>query len=174
MSSRRDVDGVSHGVVGVVAVLADHDRPRVDGDADGEVDAVGLLHVGGIARDRPLDRHPRANGALGVVLVRERRAEHGVELVADELDDRSVVALDLRAHHAQNLAHEQTEALRAEPLRDRRRADDVGEEHGHDPALACNHRHAGIVRVARARREGRCRPQRGTCPARRLLAYPPP
>ncbi len=41
------------------------------------------------------DRERRADGALGVVLVRGRRAEEGHHRVADELLDRAAVALEL-------------------------------------------------------------------------------
>ena len=46
------------------------------------------------------DRERRADGALGIVLVRDRRAEERHHRVADELLDRAAVALELRAERA--------------------------------------------------------------------------
>jgi len=45
--------------------------------------------------DRLQDTQPGADGTLGVVLVRDRRTEHGHDRVADELLHRPLVALDL-------------------------------------------------------------------------------
>ena len=48
----------------------------------------------------------------------------------------------LGAHQAHDLVEQDLGSLGPEPLADRGRTDDVGEEHGDDPALACNHRHS--------------------------------
>jgi len=65
---------------------------RVDPDADLERERC-------IVRVQLLDRleHPqsRTHGALGIVLMRNGRAEHGHHGVADELLHRSSVQLDL-------------------------------------------------------------------------------
>ena len=45
--------------------------------AHGELDAVGVSHLLGVLGERALDRERGAHGALGVVLVRDRRAEDG-------------------------------------------------------------------------------------------------
>ena len=60
-----------------------------------------LLLAGPVA-----DRECRAHGALRVVLVRDRRAEHGHDRVADELLDRAAVSLELLAH-AREIRREQ-------------------------------------------------------------------
>ena len=145
LDPRRDVGGVAERVVGLVALGLDHDGAGVDRDPRREVDAVGLAHLARVALERALDRERRQDGALGVVLVRGRRAEDRIELVPGEARDGALVALDLRAHHAHHLVDEELGALRAEPLRDRRRADEVGEEDRDDAALAGGDGHAPIL-----------------------------
>ena len=76
-----------------------------------------------------------ADGALGVVLVRDRRAPDRHHRVADELLDRAAVALDQPRGRCRSSAR----AARACPRRrgspTRREADEVGEEDGDEPAL---------------------------------------
>ena len=146
LEARGDVDGVAErvpGVVPVVAVLldADDDRPRVHADTDRERDAVGRLDLLRVLGQRALDGERGAQGALGVVLVRDGDAEERQHLVADELRHGAVEAPDLLGHDPHDLVDQELRALRAELLRDRRRADDVRDEHRDDPPLACCHRH---------------------------------
>ena len=87
--------------------------------------------------DRVADRERRAHRALGVVLVRDRRAEDGHHRVADELLDRAAVPLDLGAQLRVVRRERRADVLRVEPLGACRRADEVGEEDRHDlPLLA--------------------------------------
>ena len=82
------------------------------------------------------DRERRADGALGVVLVRGRRAEERHDRVPDELLDRSAVALELRAHALVVRSEERLDVLRIERLRARGEADEVAEDDRDDLALA--------------------------------------
>ncbi len=69
-----------------VRVEGDERLARVDGGADLEVVA-----------DRVADRERGEDGADRVVLVRDRRAEHGHDRVADELLHRAAAPFDLLA-----------------------------------------------------------------------------
>ena len=80
-----------------------------------------------------LDRRPA--GAQGIVLVRDRNPEHGHHRVADELLHRAAVALDDRLHPLEVAGKQRPDRLRVGRLPERRRADDVAEEDGHDLAL---------------------------------------
>ena len=86
---------------------------------------------------RPVaDRERRAHGALRIVLVRERRAEERHDRVADELLDRASEALQLRAQPLVVRPQDRLDVLGIERLGARGEADEVGEEHRHDLALA--------------------------------------
>ena len=61
--------------------------------ADGELEPFALQFL-----DRLQDPEGGAHGPLGVVLVRDRRAEDGHHGVADELLDRPAEALDVGLH----------------------------------------------------------------------------
>jgi hypothetical protein len=88
------------------------------------------------------------------VLVHGRHAEDGHDRVADELLHRAAVALDDRLRGLEVARHHVAQALRVDPLAERRRARDVAEQDGHDlPHLARGHGLAecGAARVAEAR-----------------------
>ena len=89
LDPRGDIDRLAQRVVGVVALRPDDDRTGVDGDSNGELDAVGRVDVGRVLDERTLDRERCPDRSLGVVLVGDRRSEDGVQLVADVLDDRA-------------------------------------------------------------------------------------
>ena len=89
LQPRRRVDDVAgHHRVALAGLRAERDErlAGVDGGAD-----LQLL------ADRVADRERRPHRALGVVLVRDRRAEDGHHGVADELLDRAAVPLELGA-----------------------------------------------------------------------------
>ena len=94
------------------------------------------------------DRERRAHGALGVVLVRDRRAEHRHHRVADELLDRAAVALELGAQARVVRREHRAHVLRVEPFGARRRADEVGEEDRDDLPLLARRRRLGRERGA--------------------------
>ena len=86
LQARGGVDRVAERVEALlgrrVVVGEQHDRPGVDADASGELDAVRLVDVLRVAAERGLHRERRAHRALGVVVVRARDAEERVEPVA--------------------------------------------------------------------------------------------
>ena len=85
--------------------------------------------------DRLEDAECGANGALGVVLVRDRRAEDGHHRVADELLDGAAVALDLLPQASVVGTDPRADVLRVGRIRGRREADEVAEQHRDDLAL---------------------------------------
>jgi haloalkane dehalogenase len=88
------------------------------------------------ALQRALDVERGRDRAARRVLERERRAEKRHDAVAGELDDGAFVAVDLVEHVAEAAVHERAHLLGVDALGDARRADDVGEEHGHELPLA--------------------------------------
>ena len=72
----------------------------------------------------------------GMVLAGDGSAEQGHEPVAEELVDRSLVAVHLLERDAEEAVEEIVEALGPQALRERGRMHDVAEEHAHLLALA--------------------------------------
>ena len=133
LEPRGDVDRIPHHArLRPVPHRTRHDQPAVDPDSERErrrrplgSPADGLLH-----RERGLD------GAHGVVLVCDGSAVDGHDRVADELLDPPLSPLDFLGQLREGVGHQSAELLGIEVLGERREADEVGEEHGHDPALA--------------------------------------
>ena len=121
----RDVDRVSDHRV-AVADLPRQDLARVDPHPQGEVDSgdplVYLVH-------RRLHRKARSHGTLGVVLVGDRRAEHGHDVVADVLVDGPAEPGHLVAETPKGAVDHRLERLRVHALGDGRVAGEVGEQH---------------------------------------------
>ena len=129
LQSRGDVDGVPDHRVGV-ADPAREDLTGVDAHTQRELDAiVGEQTLVELAHRR-LHADRRAHRALGVVLVRDRRAEDRHHVVAHVLVHPASDALDLLAQTAQAPVHERLDRLGIEALGDRRVAGQVGEQHG--------------------------------------------
>jgi hypothetical protein len=137
----------------------------VDPDPDRQVQALGLLQP----LERLQDPKAGAHSALGVVLVRDRGAEHGHDRVADELLNRAAVALDVGAQERVVRAHGREYVLRIGGLRARREPDEVAEQDRDDlalgagigggrlqraPAFQAELRVAGIVRAAARAQHG--------------------
>ena len=95
----------------------DHDRACVDGNACGELDSVCSCDLGAVVGERFVDREGRADGALGVVLVRHGRAEERQDAVAGQLRDRSAEALDLLAHQPYHVVEDERRAARGQASR---------------------------------------------------------
>ena len=95
-----------------------------------------------------------ADSALGVVLGRGRRAPHGHHRVADELLDRAAVELDQAPARVEVAREQLARVLRVALLRERREADEVGEEHRDQAALGGG-RGTGTPRAAAALPERR-------------------
>ena len=106
--------------VSVVATLAGHDPdPGLE---------LGLVReaVGGDGRDE-LEAGP--DGPLGVVLLGDRRAPDRHDGVADELLDDAPVAGDDGPGELEVAREELSHLLGVAPLRERREADEVAEQH---------------------------------------------
>ena len=74
--------------------------------------------------------------ALGIVVVGHRRPEHRHDGVADELLHEALVPLDGLRHLAKQIALECAHVLGVGLLTERREAGEIGEEHGHQAAVA--------------------------------------
>ena len=88
------------------------------------------------------------DGALGVVLVGDRGAPHRHDRIADELLDDAAVAIDDHPRPLEVLVLELAHRLRVTVGRERREADEVGEEDRH---------HTSFRGAARERRRRSCR-----------------
>ena len=106
-----------------VAVL-DDDLARLDPDAHRQL-AVSRLD----------DPHRCPDGALGVVLVRDRDAEDGEHGVPGELLDGSPVRLDVTPRAVEELRHPSAYDLRVARGDERARIDEVDEERGRELAF---------------------------------------
>jgi hypothetical protein len=125
LQARRRVDDVARGhALAAIGSRADGDERLAGGDADAYLE----LAIFGI----PLaDRECRSYGALGIVLVRDRRAEERHHGVSDELLDRAPEALEVSTDALVVPGEERAHVLRVHPLGLRRGADEVAEEDGH-------------------------------------------
>ena len=76
-----------------------------------------------------------AHGPLGVVLVGDRGAEQGDDRVADDLVDLAAEGVDVGRQPREAAVDEVLDVLGVAPLGQRGEADEVGEQHGDDPAF---------------------------------------
>jgi len=132
---RRVADG---GVVHpeVAANGAHDDEAGVDPDTDAELHTVRAPHVSAQGVETLLDRQGGAERALSVVLVGDGGAEERHHAVAEELVDRSLVAVDGLENDLEGAVHDRVDFFGIQALGHRREAGDVGEEHRHLLALA--------------------------------------
>ena len=86
-------------------------------------------------RDRGSEVEGGPDGPFGVVLLRDRRTPDRHHGVADELLDRAAVPLDHRAGNDEIPAQELPRVLRVAPFGGGREADEVDEQHRHEPPL---------------------------------------
>ncbi len=134
-------------------------RPRAERDERlPGVDADAELELGLLVEDPVADGERRADGALGVVLVRDGSAEDRHHGVADELLDGAAEALELVAQAGVVRAEQRAHLLGVHLLSARGEADEVGEEDGDDlaflePRLLLGRKRRG-ARVAEARAVG--------------------
>ena len=85
---------------------------------------------------RLADGDRRAYGALGIVLVRRRGAEHGHDRVPDELLDRAPSLFELLTNERVVRREHRPHVLDVHALRPAREPDHVGKEHrDHLPLL---------------------------------------
>ena len=110
-----------------------------DADVDLQVSAGSKLLT---------DRQRGPDGALGVVLVRDGRAEDRHHRVAHELRDRAAVPLEDCAQLGVIRLQEALHVLGIHPLGARREPHEVGEQHRHDLALLAERTCLSIERGA--------------------------
>ena len=121
----RRVHRVAHNGVRALDVAPEEpgdDLAGVDADPQRETHAVLALEVVVQRLDGTLHGERGADRAFGVVLVRQRRAEHGHDRVADVLVDRALVASDLPREGVEVRAEDPAEVLRIELLGEGRRS----------------------------------------------------
>jgi len=135
-----------HARCGVHEVAGDHALPF---GADRDCSLAGE-HAGAGRELRRADFVPErrysrnevescAYGALGIVLGCRGRPPDGHDGVADELLDRAAVELDETSARVEVAREELTHLLGVTSLREHRETDEIGEEHGDEPAL-CDRR----------------------------------
>ena len=134
LEASRDVDGVADDGVSVADCARDH-LAGVDADPQSKAHPVGQAEALVQLGHRLLHAEAGADRALGVVLVRDWRAEDGHHVVADVLVDSAAVAVDLLAEAAQAAVDEALHRLRVHALGDRRVSGEVGEDDGDLAAL---------------------------------------
>ena len=130
LEARGDVDGAARDV----DIASCHARSEHVARAQADTDCQRLRRVKGfVEAAKALEHAPRcAHGSDGVVLVHRRDTEDGHHRPADELLDRAAFGLDLPRHRREVVADQGAEILRVPLLRPCGRADDVGEEDGHE------------------------------------------
>jgi hypothetical protein len=84
---------------------------------------------------RTLHAQCRPDRALGVVLVRDRGAEHGHDAVTGELVDVPAEGLDRAGERGQDAVGDRADALRVQVFRPGREIREVAEQNGDDAAL---------------------------------------
>ena len=131
--ARGDIDNRADAHLLMTAVRrgkVDHRFAGLDSDTDLECHIVG-----------PLAAHPstgrirRAYRSRGIVFMRDRCTEKGVDLVADVLLNGAALVLDEQAELVEGRAERGLETLRSETDRVLCRADHVDEEAGDQSAL---------------------------------------
>jgi hypothetical protein len=139
LQSRGRVDDVPghHPFPAGLLSEADHRLPAVDPDPDRQTEpGVGLVEL----VDRVDDREGAPDRPLGVVLVGDRRPEHGHHGVADELLRGTALPLDLLQHPEVEEAELAPDILGVGVLRIGGEPDQVTEQDGDDLAFldACD------------------------------------
>jgi hypothetical protein len=129
LQARRDVDGVAccKPLLG-----ARDDLARVHAHAQLEPRPVVAFELLVEPAQTPAQLPRGAHRAQRVVLMHGRHAEDGHHRVADELLDGAAVPLDDRLGGLEVARHHAPEALRVDPLAERRRPAHVAEQHRHD------------------------------------------
>jgi hypothetical protein len=124
-----DVDGVARHERVAGGRVAGDDLAGVEPDPDRDLDAP-VAHELTVQRAECLPHlDGRADGSERVVLVHRRRAEDGHHGVADELLDRSPVALEDAAHLVEVARVDPPHRLGIDALAEHRRVGHVAEEH---------------------------------------------
>jgi hypothetical protein len=129
--------------VQIVADGADHHFPGVEPHPDAQLEAVGAPHRVRILAHGGLHGQRGVTGPQGVVFVGQRRPEEGHDAVAQHLVDCALEAVHSLHHVMQGRVEELLGGLRVEVLDQFGRIFDVGEQHCHLLALACQGRAGG-------------------------------
>ena len=135
----REAHRVPHRGVVHPEVLADrphHHLARVDPDPHREVDALAAPQLGRVGGELLLEVQRRVAGALGVVLVGDRRPEQRHDAVAGELVDGALEAVDALGEDREEAIHHLAPRLGIGALGEVHRAHHVGEENRDLLALA--------------------------------------
>ena len=134
------VDGVTDGQVlhvQVAADVADHHDPGVQADPHLKiVDQVTPAQLGGVCVDAIQDFERGTKRPFGVILVGQRRAEESQNTVSQQLSDRALVAINRLAHARMRTRNHLAPVFGVHRLGQRCRAHDIGEQRGHQFALA--------------------------------------
>ena len=104
------------------------DLSGVDADPDLQRHVVCPAEVGIDVLQRALHGMGRAQRSGRVVLMGVRHAEHRHHGIADELLDGSALSLDLRPHGVEVALHHSAQPFRVQPVGQRGRPHDVGEQ----------------------------------------------
>jgi hypothetical protein len=120
----------------IIADRADHDLGRVEAHANREVHSLLEAQLVGVAAQLLAEMQRRPAGALGVILVGDRRAEQRHDAVAGELVDETLEALDAGGEEVEKAVHDLRPLLRPDLLGQLHAPLHVGEEHGDRLALA--------------------------------------
>jgi hypothetical protein len=139
LQSRRQIGRVAHRGVIHPQIVADpaHDHgPGVQTDAHLQSEATLLLQLARQLRDGILDAESGVHGALGAILVRDRRAEQRHDAVAAVLVDGALEAMHLGRDGLKAAIDDPVHFFGIHPLRERGEAGDVGEQDGDLPPLA--------------------------------------
>ncbi len=129
----REIRRVAEGGVvhaEVAADGADHHQPGVDAHPHTKLDTVRLAHVLPERLQLLLHGQGGPQGAMRVVLVRQRRPEERHDTVAQELVDRALVLVDAVEDDLEGAIHDRVNVLGVQPLGHRGEARHVGEQHG--------------------------------------------
>jgi hypothetical protein len=155
----------------IVTDRADDHLAGVDADPHGEVEPARQSKLIRVGVEGVTQMQRGIAGALGVILMRDWRTEQRHDAVAGEFVDVAFEALDSFRQDSEEALHDLQPLLRIHLLGQRHRALDVGEQHGHQLALALEGGARAEDLVSKVLGEGGGRGSmggRGSCRALRL------
>jgi hypothetical protein len=131
LEPRGGVARVAGDEVAVPGEASARHRPGCDARARVDLEPAAFLQVGVHSLEAIAHRQGGPACPERVVLVRLGHSEDGHERITDELLHPAAVLVDDRLHRLVVGRHHVREDLRIDARAERRRADDVGEEHRH-------------------------------------------
>ena len=145
LEARGNVDGVAadHQLSTRGGLPAGDDLAGVDADAQRHLDPVASAATRCECAESVTHRERSTDSALRIVPMSLGNTEHGDYGVPHELLGRASEALDLGPDHVEELSLDLPHVLRIEPLAQRGRACEVGEENRDDSPLLALVRTAG-------------------------------